>query len=93
MLNQAFGIACDKSEGAFYVFPRHRRCLGKTTKGGKKTETDTDFALAPLEEKCTAAVQDAAYGMPPYLRISYATDTDSLREACGPIQESCTEPA
>ena len=91
MLNQAPGIACHKPEGAFYVFPNIAGCLGKTTKAGKKIETDTDFALALLEEKHVAAVQGAAYGMSPYLRISYATDTESLREACERIQEFCRE--
>lgn len=91
MLNAAPGIACHKPEGAFYVFPNIAGCLGKTTKAGKKIETDTDFALALLEEKYVAAVQGAAYGMSPYLRISYATDTESLREACARIQEFCRE--
>ncbi|CAH0220024.1 pyridoxal phosphate-dependent aminotransferase [Roseomonas sp. CECT 9278] len=91
MLNAAPGIACHKPEGAFYVFPNIAGCLGKTTKGGRKIDTDTDFALALLEEKYVAAVQGAAYGMSPYLRISYATDTESLREACGRIQEFCRE--
>jgi aspartate aminotransferase len=91
MLNAAAGIACHKPEGAFYVFPNIAGCLGKTTKGGRRIETDTDFALALLEEKYVAAVQGAAYGMSPYLRISYATDTESLREACGRIQDFCRE--
>ena len=63
----------------------------RQVKAGKKIETDTDFALALLEEKHVAAVQGAAYGMSPYLRISYATDTESLREACARIQEFCKE--
>lgn len=91
MLNAAPGMACHKPEGAFYVFPNIAGCLGKTTKAGRRIETDTDFALALLEEKYVAAVQGAAYGMSPYLRISYATDTDSLREACSRIQEFCRE--
>jgi aspartate aminotransferase len=89
MLNAAPGINCHKPEGAFYVFPNIAGCLGKTSPGGKPIETDTDFALALLEEKHVAAVQGTAYGMSPYLRISYATDTASLGEACGRIQEFC----
>ena len=89
MLNAAPGIACHKPEGAFYVFPNIAGCLGKTTPGGRRIETDGDFALALLEEKHVAAVQGSAYGMSPYLRISYATDTASLSEACGRIQEFC----
>ena len=89
MLNAAPGMACHRPEGAFYVFPNIAGCIGKTSPGGKRIETDTDFALALLEEKHVAAVQGAAYGMSPYLRISYATDAASLREACSRIQEFC----
>ncbi|WP_431303232.1 pyridoxal phosphate-dependent aminotransferase [Sediminicoccus sp. BL-A-41-H5] len=89
MLNQAPGIACHKPEGAFYVFPNIAGCLGKTSKGGTKIETDSDFAMALLTEAHVAVVQGAAYGMSPYIRISYATDMASLREACGRIQEFC----
>jgi aspartate aminotransferase len=89
MLNQAPGIACHKPEGAFYVFPNIAGCLGRTTTAGRKIETDRDFALALLEEKHVAVVHGAAYGMSPYIRISYATDTESLREACARIQDFC----
>jgi aspartate aminotransferase len=91
MLNQAPGIACHKPEGAFYVFPNIAGCLGKTTAGGRRIETDRDFALALLEEKHVAVVHGAAYGMSPYLRISYATETEALREACARIQDFCRE--
>jgi aspartate aminotransferase len=89
MLNEARGVVCHKPEGAFYVFPNIAGCLGKTTPRGRRIATDTDFALALLEEKYVAVVQGAAYGMSPYLRISYATDTESLREACARIQDFC----
>jgi aspartate aminotransferase len=91
MLNAAPGITCHKPEGAFYVFPSLAGCLGRTSKGGRRIETDTDFVTALLEEKHVAAVQGAAYGMSPHMRISYATDTESLVEACGRIQEFCRE--
>lgn len=91
MLNAAPGMSCHKPEGAFYVFPNIAGCIGKTTKGGKLIETDSDFALALLEEKHVGTVMGAAYGMSPYIRVSYATDTESLREACGRIQEFCRE--
>ena len=34
-------------------------------------------------------VQGAAYGMSPYVRVSYATDEASLREGCARIQAFC----
>jgi aspartate aminotransferase len=89
MLNQARGIVCHKPEGAFYVYPNVAGCLGKTSAGGRLIETDYDFVLALLEEHHVAAVHGGAYGMSPYMRISYATDTDSLREACARIQAFC----
>jgi aspartate aminotransferase len=89
MLNAAPGIACHKPEGAFYVFPNIAGCLGKTSVGGRRIATDADFALALIEEKYVAVVHGAAYGMSPYLRISYATETEKLREACTRIQDFC----
>jgi aspartate aminotransferase len=91
MLNAAPGVTCHRPEGAFYVFPSIAGCIGRTTKGGRRLETDTDFVAALLEEKRVAAVQGAAYGMSPHMRISYATGTESLTEACGRIQEFCRE--
>ena len=90
-LREAKGITCHKPEGAFYVFPNVAGCIGKTTKAGKKLETDTDFVTALLEERHVATVQGAAYGMSPYFRISYATDLESIREGCKRIQEFCAD--
>ncbi|MFN3450391.1 MAG: pyridoxal phosphate-dependent aminotransferase [Roseococcus sp.] len=88
-LNKAPGIACHKPEGAFYVFPNIAACLGKTTRGGARIGSDSDFALALLEEAHVGVVQGAAYGMSPYIRISYATSMEELREAMRRIQEFC----
>jgi aspartate aminotransferase len=88
-LNKAPGIACHKPEGAFYVFPNVAACLGKTSPAGKRIESDTDFAMALLEEAHVGVVQGAAYGMSPYIRISYATGMEELREAMARIQRFC----
>ncbi len=89
MLNQAPGITCHKPEGAFYVFPSVHGCIGKTTAGGAKITTDEDFVIALLEETGVAAVHGAAFMYPGHFRISYATDTASLTEACTRIQTFC----
>ena len=89
MLNQAPGITCHKPEGAFYVFPAVHGCIGKTSKGGAKITDDESFVIALLEEQGVAAVHGAAFMYPGHFRISYATDTDSLREACARIQRFC----
>ncbi|UPG71970.1 pyridoxal phosphate-dependent aminotransferase [Roseomonas gilardii subsp. gilardii] len=88
-LNAIPGIACHKPEGAFYLFPNIAGCLGRTTAGGRRLETDTDFAMALLEEQHVATVAGAAYGMSPYLRLSYATGMEQLAEACARIDRFC----
>ena len=80
-LNRMPGISCHRPEGAFYVFPNIAGCLGRTTPAGKTIETDADFAMACLEEAHVALVAGGAFGMSPYLRMSYATDDASLEEA------------
>jgi aspartate aminotransferase len=85
MLNEAPGITCRKPEGAFYVYPNISGCLGRTSAGGRRVETDQDFALALLEEAHVAVVHGAAFGMSPYIRISYATTEAALAEACNRI--------
>ncbi len=89
MLNEAPGIICSKPEGAFYVFPSMQGCIGKTTAGGTLIKTDEDFVIALLEEHGVAAVHGTAFIYPGYFRVSYATDTESLREACTRIQTFC----
>ncbi|MEQ8509881.1 MAG: pyridoxal phosphate-dependent aminotransferase [Rhodospirillaceae bacterium] len=89
MLNQAEGISCLTPEGAFYVYPSIAGCIGKTSKGGRKIEGDSDFVTALLEEEAVAAVQGEAFGLSPHFRISYATSTDALKEACTRIQRFC----
>ena len=88
-LNEAPGISCHKPEGAFYVFPNVAGCLGKVSAGGRRIDTDLDLVTALLEEYHVATVQGAAYGMSPYVRVSYATDEASLREGCARIQAFC----
>jgi len=89
MLNEAPGLQCHRPEGAFYVYPSVAGLLGRTTPGGRRLESDEDVAAALLEEAHVATVSGAAYGMSPYIRLSYATDTETLREACGRIAAFC----
>ena len=90
-LDAAPGMSCHRPEGAFYVYPNIAGCLDMTTAGGRHLATDEDFALALLEEQHVAVVQGSAFGMSPYLRISYATDEATLTEACRRIAAFCAE--
>ena len=89
MLNQANGMKCPKPEGAFYVYPSVAGCIGKTASTGKKLLTDEDFVTELLEAEGVAVVQGTAFGLGPAFRISYATKTEDLEEACRRIQRFC----
>jgi aspartate aminotransferase len=89
MLNQAKGLTCPKPEGAFYVYPSCAGAIGKTTPKGVAIKNDEDFVTALLEEEGVAVVHGAAFEGSPAFRISYATSTEALTEACTRIQRFC----
>lgn len=89
MVNQASGLGCEKPEGAFYVYPSCAGILGKRTPNGLTIATDEDFVTYLLEAEGVAVVHGAAFGLSPYFRISYATSTAALEEACRRIQRAC----
>lgn len=89
MLNQAKGIKCPMPEGAFYVYPSCAGCIGRTAPSGNKIETDEDFVTELLEAEGVAVVHGSAFGLGPNFRISYATSTEALEEACRRIQRFC----
>ena len=89
MLNTAPGLNCHKPEGAFYVFPAIHGCIGKTSRGGVAIADDESFVTALLDEEGVAAVHGSAFMYPGHFRVSYATDTESLRKACERIKHFC----
>ena len=89
MLNQAKGLTCHRPEGAFYVYPSCAGTIGKETPTGVKIGNDTDFANYLLDAEGVAVVQGEAFGLAPHFRVSYATSTEVLEEACRRIQRAC----
>lgn len=89
MLNQAPGLACPRPEGAFYVYPDCSGLIGKRTPDGHTLETDEQVAAYFLDREGVAVVHGAAFGLSPAFRISYATGTKVLEEACRRIQRAC----
>jgi len=67
------GIQCVKPKGAFYLFPNISGLLAPGT-------TSTDFAQALLEKEHVVVTPGEAFDAPGYLRISYATSMEQLRE-------------
>ncbi len=89
MLNAAPGISCRVPEGAFYVFPNIAGVIGKRTPQSGIIANDLDFVMYLLETAEVGVLQGAAYGMSPYIRISYSTSAETLHEGCSRIQRAC----
>ncbi len=89
MLNQTKYLKCPMPEGAFYVYPSCAEAIGRKAPSGKTIETDEDFVSELLETEGVAAVHGSAFGLGPNFRISYATSTAALEDACHRIQRFC----
>ena len=72
-----------------YVYPSCADTIGKKAPSGKKLATDEDFVTELLEAEGVAVVQGTPFGLGPAFRISYATKTEDLEEACRRIQRFC----
>ena len=75
-LNSIEGVSCVNSEGAFYLFPN----ISGT--GMQSVE----FCERLLAEAKVAAVPGIAFGSDDYVRISYATSMENLKEALGRVE-------
>lgn len=85
-LNEIPGLRCPQPEGAFYAFPDVRGCL----KGDLKSSAD--FANELLKKEHTVVTDGAGFGADGFLRISYATSLERLKEGVKRIKrvmESC----
>ncbi len=87
-LNKIDGISCPDPDGAFYVFPSIEGLIGRTRPDGGTISNDSDLVTWLLEDGGVAAVQGVAFGLEPHFRISYATSTEALEDACGRIRAS-----
>ena len=90
-LNSIEGLSCKNPEGAFYVFPNCKDCIGKKDINKKEIVNDADFVTSLLENTGVAVVQGSAFGKEGYFRISYATSMKNLSKALDKIEEYCKQ--
>ena len=90
LLKEIPGLKINHPEGAFYIFPEVSAYFG--TSYGKYTINDSnDLAMYLLEEAHVATVDGAAFCAPGYIRLSYATSDDNIREAVKRIAEALSK--
>ncbi len=87
LASQIPGLKVNRPTGAFYLFPEVSAYIGKTTPDGKKIGS-ADIAMYLLESGHVATVDGGAFGMEGYIRLSYATSDDNIREALRRMAEA-----
>ena len=81
-LNKIPGVNCIQSEGAFYAFPDVRPVIANLHQRGLiKDATDVALSEYLLERVGVAVVPGSAFGSEGYVRLSFATSMDNLRQA------------
>jgi aspartate aminotransferase len=88
-LNRIPGLRCHAPEGAFYVYASCAGVIGKKTPEGKVLGSDADFVMYLLESQNLALLQGEAYGLSPFVRISFATSMQTLEEGCHRLRLAC----
>nr|WP_315230948.1 pyridoxal phosphate-dependent aminotransferase [uncultured Albidiferax sp.] len=88
LLNTIPGIRCATPQGAFYVFPSVAGLLGRRQPDGTRIASDMDVMLFLLNQAGVASVDGNSYGMPGYLRLSFATSVEQIEAGCHAIRQA-----
>ena len=88
-LSRIDGLACDRPDGAMYIYCSCAGTIGKRTPEGKVLETDTDFVMYLLDTVGVAVVQGEAYGFSPYFRASFVASEADLARGGELIEKAC----
>jgi aspartate aminotransferase len=80
-LNNIPGLGCNLPDGAFYFFLDVKSFLGRTTEQGQVLDTSEDLCAYLLAHQHVALVPGEGFGAPGFMRLSYATDMDTLKLA------------
>jgi aspartate aminotransferase len=86
-LNDIEGISCRMPEGAFYVFPNISNLFAKKTDSAEISDS-ISFCSYILDEARVALVPGKAFGCDNFVRFSYATDMQSIKEAMERIKSA-----
>lgn len=87
LLNEIPGLISNVPDGAFYIFPDISAFLGKSF-NGKKINNAEELCFYLLDEAGVATVSGTAFGMSNSIRISYATDETSIKNAVARLKEA-----
>ena len=88
LLQQISGFDFEPPQGAFYVFANVAGLIGKATPQGQVIQSDADVVEYLLREGGVATVSGQAYGMSPFIRLSFASSIEVIEEGCQRIKNA-----
>ncbi len=83
-LNQISGVECLTSDGAFYAFPKMEAAYSKL----EDINNDVEFGEFLINEAGVALVPGSAFGAPGYMRLSFATSMENLKDGLARIKKA-----
>ncbi|MBE7026752.1 MAG: pyridoxal phosphate-dependent aminotransferase [Ruminococcaceae bacterium] len=89
-MNSIEGVSCLMPGGAFYVMMNIKKLFGREI-AGCKIETSDDFANAFLEKAKVAVVPGSGFGAEGYVRWSYATSMENIKEGLDRLEKFLAE--
>ena len=90
-LNGLEGVHCDMPGGAFYMFPDFSSYLNKETKDGKILRDTFDLSDYILDTANVVTVAGDGFGAKGYLRLSFATSSEIIKNGIKRIEKSLKE--
>lgn len=87
LLQDLPGVTCNVPGGAFYAFPNVKGVLHKRY-GDRAITSSLDLSRFLLESVYVATVPGEAFGIPGYLRLSYACDMETIHAGLARIKEA-----
>jgi aspartate aminotransferase len=85
------GLEVRPPDGAFYLFPKCAAHIGKTAPDGSRIANDTELASYLLTSGKVATVPGAAFGVEPYIRLSFATSQENLSIAIDRVADALAQ--
>ncbi len=89
-INAIDNLSCRMPKGAFYVMVNISKLIGKTL-GGKSIGSSMDFAEYLLEMAKVAVIPGSGFGTDNYVRLSYATSLENIKEGLTRIENAIAE--
>ena len=86
-INSIENLSCLNPQGAFYVMVNISKLIGKTI-NGKAINNSVDFADYLLDDAKVAVVPGIGFGNDNYIRLSYATSLDNIKEGLNRIEKA-----